>query len=101
MMQRIRTVFSEYENACENNDLNLPNLICVITGKGPLKDFYISIVNLKNWKHVKVVTPWLENEDYPTMLGIVSCLHAIAIESPLHYFQGLKYLSLLRQPVQI
>lgn len=62
--------FIEYENACENRELNLPDLICVITGKGPLKDFYMAIVNLKNWKHVKVKTLWLENEDYPKILGI-------------------------------
>lgn len=47
----------------------LPDLICAITGKGPLKEFYKSIIELKNWKHVTVITPWLENEDYPKMLG--------------------------------
>ncbi|XP_032669368.1 chitobiosyldiphosphodolichol beta-mannosyltransferase-like [Odontomachus brunneus] len=68
----------EYENACESNELNLPDLICAITGKGPLKDFYIAIINLKNWRHVKVVTPWLENEDYPKILASADlgvCLH--------------------------
>ncbi|KAL6425752.1 hypothetical protein ACFW04_009673 [Cataglyphis niger] len=68
----------EYENACENRELNLPDLICVITGKGPLKDFYMAIVNLKSWKHVKVKTLWLENEDYPKILASADlgvCLH--------------------------
>lgn len=59
----------DYENACENGELNLPDLICAITGKGPLKDFYTSIFNLKNWKHVKVKTLWLDNEDYPKILA--------------------------------
>lgn len=71
-------LFIEYENACENRELNLPDLICVITGKGPLKDFYMAIVNLKNWKHVKVKTLWLENEDYPKILGITH-LYVITI----------------------
>lgn len=66
--------FIEYENTCENGELNLPDLLCIITGKGPLKDFYMAIVNLKNWKHVKIKTLWLENEDYSKILGIVLCI---------------------------
>lgn len=62
--------FIEYENACETSELNLPDLVCAITGKGPLKDFYMAIIDLKKWKHVTVKTPWLENEDYPKILGI-------------------------------
>lgn len=41
----------------------------MITGKGPLKEFYLAIIKLKNWKHVTIITPWLENEEYPKMLG--------------------------------
>lgn len=41
----------------------------MITGKGPLKEFYTAIIKLKNWKHVIIITPWLESEDYPKMLG--------------------------------
>lgn len=44
--------------------------MCIITGKGLLKDFYMAIVNLKKWKHIKVESLWLENEDYPKILGI-------------------------------
>jgi beta-1,4-mannosyltransferase len=62
--------FIAYDNARENNELNLPDLICIITGKGPLKDFYMAIVAMKKWKHVKIESLWLENEDYPKILGI-------------------------------
>lgn len=68
----------KYEDACENSELNLPDLVCAITGKGPLKDFYMAIINLKKWKHVQVKTPWLENEDYPKILASADlgvCLH--------------------------
>ncbi|XP_075224920.1 ALG1, chitobiosyldiphosphodolichol beta-mannosyltransferase [Lycorma delicatula] len=56
----------------------LPNLICVITGKGPLKDYYNKLINDYNWKRVTIITPWLEPEDYPVMLGSADlgvCLH--------------------------
>ena len=67
----------EYENAI-GESCNLPDLICVITGKGPLKEFYMAIIKLKNWKHVTVVTPWLESQDYPRMIASADlgiCLH--------------------------
>lgn len=60
-----------YEKECQKSDgQNLPNLICVITGKGPLKEFYKAIVELRKWVFISVVTPWLENKDYPKILGI-------------------------------
>lgn len=57
---------------------DLPDLICVITGKGPLKDYYIVLIESYNWKRVQIITPWLEPEDYPLMLGSADlgvCLH--------------------------
>ncbi|XP_011875245.1 PREDICTED: chitobiosyldiphosphodolichol beta-mannosyltransferase [Vollenhovia emeryi] len=68
----------EYENACITSELNLPDLVCAITGKGPLKDFYMAIINLTKFKHITVKTPWLENEDYPKILASADlgvCLH--------------------------
>lgn len=56
--------------ACCNENSMLPNLICAITGKGPLKDFWTAIIKFKQWKHVKIITPWLSNEDYPKLLGM-------------------------------
>lgn len=74
---------NEYESCCINEkNFNYPNLICVITGKGPLKDFWNKLINekikRKEWQHIKVVTPWLDNEDYPKLLAsadIGVCLH--------------------------
>ncbi|XP_046820404.1 chitobiosyldiphosphodolichol beta-mannosyltransferase-like [Vespa crabro] len=68
----------EYENDCDDENADLPDLICVITGKGPLKEFYTAIIKLKKWKHVTIVMPWLENEEYPKMLASADlgiCLH--------------------------
>ena len=58
--------------------LSLPDLICVITGKGPLKEYYQKLIKDQNWAHIKVIMPWLEPDDYPRMLGSADlgvCLH--------------------------
>lgn len=58
-----------YEEAITEGLRKLPELICVITGKGPLKDYYCDVIREHRWQHVKVVTPWLEPEDYPHLLA--------------------------------
>lgn len=53
-------------------------MFCFITGKGHLKEYYCKKINEQNWKHVFVITPWLEPEDYPLMLASADlgvCLH--------------------------
>ncbi|XP_019515883.1 PREDICTED: chitobiosyldiphosphodolichol beta-mannosyltransferase [Hipposideros armiger] len=47
----------------------LPSLVCVITGKGPLKEYYSHLISQKHFQHIQVCTPWLEAEDYPLLLG--------------------------------
>ncbi|CAH2090713.1 unnamed protein product [Euphydryas editha] len=57
---------------------NLPKLICVITGKGPMKEYYKEKIASRKWQNVKVVMPWLEACDYPTMVASADlgvCLH--------------------------
>ncbi|XP_043281459.1 chitobiosyldiphosphodolichol beta-mannosyltransferase-like [Venturia canescens] len=69
---------NSYELSCESRDQNLPDLVCAVTGKGPLKEFWNAIIQRKKWRHVKIVTPWLENEDYPKLLASADlgvCLH--------------------------
>ncbi|XP_074597510.1 ALG1, chitobiosyldiphosphodolichol beta-mannosyltransferase [Brevipalpus obovatus] len=51
------------------SDSSLPYLICVITGKGPLKDYYSNIISRRGWHRVSVITPWLSSEDYPKMVA--------------------------------
>lgn len=67
-----------YEKNSSDNVLHYPHLICIITGKGPLKEHYISLIHKKTWKKVTVITPWLENDDYPKLLSagdLGVCLH--------------------------
>lgn len=58
----------DYEKTAEN-DARLPRILCVITGKGPLKSFYEGEIAKKNFKKVTICTLWLEAEDYPLLLG--------------------------------
>lgn len=57
----------------------LPKLVCVITGKGPLKSHYEKQIKECNFKNIQVILPWLSSSDYSKMvascdLGI--CLHS-------------------------
>ncbi|XP_032113953.1 chitobiosyldiphosphodolichol beta-mannosyltransferase isoform X1 [Sapajus apella] len=57
---------------------NLPSLVCVITGKGPLREYYSCLIRQKRFQNIQVCTPWLEAEDYPLLLGSADlgvCLH--------------------------
>lgn len=67
----------KYEDSALSSN-HYPPLICVITGKGPLKSFYLDLISKRKWEVVKIITPWLENEDYPRLLGAADlgvCLH--------------------------
>jgi len=48
---------------------DLPHLVCVITGKGPQKEFYLKRISSLGLGYVSFVTPWLEIGDYPLMLA--------------------------------
>ncbi|KAJ8935608.1 hypothetical protein NQ318_017346 [Aromia moschata] len=64
------SALEDYENHILNgNERKLTNLICVITGKGPLKQYYCKKIAEQNWKHILVITPWLESKQYPFILA--------------------------------
>ncbi|KYO32515.1 chitobiosyldiphosphodolichol beta-mannosyltransferase isoform A [Alligator mississippiensis] len=61
-----------------NDGVRIPSIICVITGKGPLKEHYNRLIDAMHFKHIQICTPWLEAEDYPLLLGSADlgvCLH--------------------------
>ncbi|XP_023567313.1 chitobiosyldiphosphodolichol beta-mannosyltransferase isoform X2 [Octodon degus] len=67
----------KFEQLASDGD-SLPSLVCVITGKGPLKEHYIHLISQKRFQRIQVCTPWLEAEDYPLLLGSADlgvCLH--------------------------
>lgn len=62
--------YNERCEAAEEADEDVPpDVVCVITGKGPMKDAFASRVRESDWLHVTVVMPWLEAEDYPVLIG--------------------------------
>ena len=38
---------------------NVSKLICIITGKGDLKQFYLNKIKEMDFKYVQFITPWL------------------------------------------
>ncbi|CAD6996176.1 chitobiosyldiphosphodolichol beta-mannosyltransferase [Ceratitis capitata] len=67
-----------YENIATARPNHFPALLCIITGKGPQKQEYESIIAKLKWSKVSIITPWLEIEDYPLILASADlgvCLH--------------------------
>jgi beta-1,4-mannosyltransferase len=55
-----------------------PDIVCVITGKGPEKEKYLEEIKTLNLTTVSFHTPWLEADDYPRMIASADlgvCLH--------------------------
>ncbi|XP_055387699.1 chitobiosyldiphosphodolichol beta-mannosyltransferase [Condylostylus longicornis] len=67
----------EYENSTKYSAA-FPKLLCIITGKGPQKDFYIEKISKMSLSKISIITPWLEMDDYPKVLASADlgiCLH--------------------------
>ena len=59
-------ILYEKEKLTKNS---LPKLVCIITGKGPQKEYYKKCIKEHEFKNIAVITPWLESEDYPVVIG--------------------------------
>ncbi|KAK6045876.1 hypothetical protein COOONC_16619 [Cooperia oncophora] len=47
----------------------LPIIVLIITGRGPLKEFYMEKIQRMKMEYVEIHTPWLESQDYPLMIA--------------------------------
>ena len=55
-----------------------PDLIVLLTGRGPLRDTFEHRAARRNFRAIAVKTLWLEPADYPTLIGMADlglCLH--------------------------
>ena len=63
----------QYSSALKANPTVLPNLLVMITGKGPLKEHYLSLIRELNsggkLSNIHVLTAWLSTADYASLLG--------------------------------
>lgn len=65
------------ELASQEAHRQLPRMLVVVTGKGPLRDDYMQRIGKlqsgddkeEAWQFVRCVSLWLEAEDYPLLLG--------------------------------
>ncbi|CAF0713323.1 unnamed protein product [Brachionus calyciflorus] len=60
------------------SDKNLPNLLLLLTGKGPLKEYYQNKFAEQKFKNIQVEFVWLDPNDYPLLLGTCDlglCFH--------------------------
>lgn len=70
--------FLGYELNASESANKYPHLLCVITGKGPERQYFLDLIESKNWLHISVLMPWLESSDYPLLLASADlgvCLH--------------------------
>lgn len=85
---RAREVNGDANQGSGNVNGRLPKVLMVVTGKGPLKEQYMTEVDRlqsgrgdvdDGWKWVRCISLWLEAEDYPVLLGSADlgiCLHS-------------------------
>ncbi|CAG9461653.1 unnamed protein product [Pedinophyceae sp. YPF-701] len=57
------------ESGGGSGDRLLPDLVIIVTGKGPLRDHYTSRMADLDLRHVAFRCAWLAAEDYPRLLG--------------------------------
>ncbi|KZT24677.1 glycosyltransferase family 33 protein [Neolentinus lepideus HHB14362 ss-1] len=62
---------SAYEKRARERRGELPKVLAIVTGRGPLKERYMNEVGKlqEEWEWVRCLSLWLEAEDYPVLLG--------------------------------
>lgn len=71
-----------------NESCRLPDILCVVTGKGPLKAYYENLIKEYKFQHVEIILPWFTAKDYPKMvasadLGVSLHLSSSGVDLPM------------------
>jgi beta-1,4-mannosyltransferase len=77
-LERTERKLAESSAAAESNDDVEPQLIVLMTGRGPLKEEFERRLARRRLKRIAVRTVWLEPSDYPILVGMADaglCLH--------------------------
>ena len=76
--------------ASAEGERSLPRVLVVITGKGPLKEMHMAKIQeaQQAWDFVRCVSAWLDNADYPLLLGWSFSSANGCIYEPRHRFRG-------------
>ena len=53
----------------KEESIKFPNIVVIVTGKGPQKEMYEELISDMNLEKVSILTLWLETSDYPHLLG--------------------------------
>ena len=58
--------------SAKDGEGDLPRILVMITGKGPLKDMYMGRIQeaQQAWDFVRCISAWLDSADYPLLLGL-------------------------------
>jgi beta-1,4-mannosyltransferase len=59
----------ELEKKLKSSEHHFPRILCIITGKGPMKDHYSKEIQRRSWNYCHFITTWLSSEDYPKALA--------------------------------
>ena len=73
-------ILSASSSTSSTSSSSFPNILVVVTGKGPQKDYFLPLLHQFNEQHhlIQILTLWLESSDYPKLLGCATlgvCLH--------------------------
>lgn len=61
------SALKKYDKAAKEGS---PNILCIVTGKGPQKEFYLEKISTLKLQKVTIVTPWLAIQDYPQVVAL-------------------------------
>ena len=60
----------QYDIVKTTKGASLPQLLVIITGKGPEKEMYLKQIENIHWENVVILTAWLEAEEYPLVSSV-------------------------------